>query len=933
MVGDLDIDVSKPSNLLTTEEVNQINLLFAASKTKDVQAKSKINLDERLPRKISTRARRRNYQKDSLSDEIFDNGSSVVFVASVQWYYNRSTGGEYGFLYNRELGDIHFRGSVVEGVEPRSLSEGRLVTVTAEKLNIKNGRRRKVLKVSPIEHELNVDFLVYGLRRYIGYSERVPLLLKALKTNSDLLQDSHKEKLLELVEKLESEEIKSKSSLVIRMQIAQITGVEFNHEGVSEDELFKLWRSGADIGDISRIADRIVIFAKGNKQAFLMPGFKNMEPVEKKFLLERLIDEALKEWEDGHLEAELYLILDASRRNGVELSFEKYSDSMRLLFWKIGFDIKPSLPHLLDYLAKYYNTLKGSMSERIEAILSDDELLLKKLSDQEISDLFALIHFNTDKVNNEKAYTLFHLLMHFSFSEDIRKEAIDNFYNKATSFYRLRMFVDDYVEVVDFGDAVLYTGLLSQDKQKVFLKKVAYLKSKGLLDISIDDLDRVLVTDYPTSKIAEELDGSKIDYSVSVIIHILKEMLKGEKLTLSRIFQYVADIINEPKDIIRLTGFFDKCEGRTLLRASQYRDENGEQAVEYIKEVVEKLKPRFSDYCDGKKAYNRDGTLALSKKEEKEFYWCENSPCFETCRNLHKQEDWKNYSLKDLFKIFEVSCDDDNYSQLIGVLNKCNRYFEHLNCRSCGEILHPTGKENYGFYRVSNFSCSNIDCQEPDKNVYLSHCANGACLDLVDSRDTVRCKPSGTEENCGWYICNYCFACCSTSKLKQRKDNLEYLGRKYNCHTEGHKDKHEICCNKCGNVMREIQVMGDLYQKQLRWFIKNKDSHANISKHGKRSNDGKWWFIWNIGRMEHAAYRSQLQNLMINGFQIPDFHDELNTSQLISEPFNDPRPGLSNYSCKNCGNELILNDKEEMDAHRKSAIMYYHFNKRLDEHN
>ena len=71
-------------------------------------------------------------------------------------------------------------------------------------------------------------------------------------------------------------------------------------------------------------------------------------------------------------------------------------------------------------------------------------------------------------------------------------------------------------------------------------------------------------------------------------------------------------------------------------------------------------------------------------------------------------------------------------------------------------------------------------------------------------------------------------------------------GQEYKCHTEGHRDRGILCCNKCGNEMGKHEQNGKLYRHQLKWFIEQKDKHKNIIKHGRR-NDGKWWFVWDQG--------------------------------------------------------------------------------------
>lgn len=228
--------------------------------------------------------------------------------------------------------------------------------------------------------------------------------------------------------------------------------------------------------------------------------------------------------------------------------------------------------------------------------------------------------------------------------------------------------------------------------------------------------------------------------------------------------------------------------------------------------------------------------------------------------------------------------------------------------------------------KFTGFSSQNQDCEENSKLIYLSHCLNGHCEDIIDSRDSVKCKPPEVSDECGWYICKNCNACCSSSKLEVRKSNLEQNGQEYKYHTEGHRDRGIICCSDCGHEMYEPISSSDLYKKQLSWFMKNKNNHANITNYGQRNKDNKWWFIWSRGNFSYEDYRKQLQGLFSSGFSIPDFNNKEKDNQLIAEPFEEKKINDIVFVCPNCDHHFDLNNKEDFDYTRKKAIHKFHHN-------
>jgi hypothetical protein len=340
------------------------------------------------------------------------------------------------------------------------------------------------------------------------------------------------------------------------------------------------------------------------------------------------------------------------------------------------------------------------------------------------------------------------------------------------------------------------------------------------------------------------------------------------------------------------------------------------------------LKPRFSTFCDGRKSIDKvTGEPILSTKEKFEFWWCENSPCFKTCRNQTNPENWRNYTLEDVLRILNITYSEQQYEVVIGVVNKVNRFLEHLKCTCCSSILRPKGNSNYGFYRVSQFSCTNENCEEPDKGVYLSHCLNGRCEDIIDSRKSVKCKPSSLEnpddcDSCGWYICNNCLSCCSSEKLAARKNTKESYGQQYNCHTQGHRDLGLICCPKCGTETKEKSIDLQSYNKTLEWF-KSKVGSSSIENSGQSGNDEKWWFRWRKGNIETDVFRETLLKLRNNGFQVPNYdkHDDI---QFIAEPFDKLNTLPNSFECENCNYVIDLSNKQDFDVSRLKAVKSFH---------
>lgn len=226
-------------------------------------------------------------------------------------------------------------------------------------------------------------------------------------------------------------------------------------------------------------------------------------------------------------------------------------------------------------------------------------------------------------------------------------------------------------------------------------------------------------------------------------------------------------------------------------------------------------KPSGILFCEGRLA-NKPHELF-----KQNFWWCGGQSCFSKCETIHTTEDWENYTLLDFCEILGLNTDEINkmgdfipkghYYQFISLINRFNRLLDKLYCNDCGHILYPSdfGTGHFAANTVVRFQCRNDKCDN-NEEIYLNHCLNGQCNNIVDSRISKKC-------NNGLYICDNCGSCCSHNMLERRLSNLNLNGGKIHnnlikCVNEklGHLERAEYFCYNCNSGMKEIS--NDIFQ-------------------------------------------------------------------------------------------------------------------------
>ncbi|HAS36667.1 MAG TPA: hypothetical protein DCS15_09280 [Flavobacteriales bacterium] len=243
---------------------------------------------------------------------------------------------------------------------------------------------------------------------------------------------------------------------------------------------------------------------------------------------------------------------------------------------------------------------------------------------------------------------------------------------------------------------------------------------------------------------------------------------------------------------------------------------------------------------DGKHCIRCAGRKSPKLDLGKPFWWCQNAKCFEAAHS--KERSWTKSTLLDFLRDLEIEVDDRDtkgelvvdgmYQRLSGAINRFLQLYKRLECGwrpgnwekikscagvnstsvGCGELMHPHGHSHYAFYRVTHFACSNEQCGKHEEEVYLHHCLNGDCMDVIDSRFSAQCPN-------GWYICRSCGSCCSDEAISRRKGivggnrlmdthkNNEGVQEKAFCAccgSEKDKEENEVSEGKFGGKKKEV---------------------------------------------------------------------------------------------------------------------------------
>jgi len=412
------------------------------------------------------------------------------------------------------------------------------------------------------------------------------------------------------------------------------------------------------------------------------------------------------------------------------------------------------------------------------------------------------------------------------------------------------------------------------------------------------------------------------DISTSVTCDCLRLLASGQQVTDQQIYETIVRTVMASDQNLGLEDLFDVCAGRAYCK--QNADETTSVTIEraepicrviYRKGIKGNVKgPPI--YCEGR-PFEKNGESVLHTEYKKPFWRCRNLTCFEPSVSNSIRTNWNDYTLMDFALIAGVFIDMDKYQALLGALNRVNEVLEHMRCRKCNSILHPAnsegGQSNYAFYRVTHFQCKRADCDEKEI-VYITHCLNYRCQKVIDSRDSAQCRVAEQgQSEIGWYVCRYCYCCCTTERIERRINLAKSRGQEYKGHTVGHADQGQICCPDCGNLLAE-EALGD--RKSVTWLETHKNDKTFVVEHGLREKEGtSWYLVRETIYKEPARLNKWLEHLIQCGFSVPDSGMK-KSIYLIGTP-------VLRMKCtrEGCGHELVVKEiLKEKDYSRMTAL-------------
>ncbi len=391
-----------------------------------------------------------------------------------------------------------------------------------------------------------------------------------------------------------------------------------------------------------------------------------------------------------------------------------------------------------------------------------------------------------------------------------------------SKYDRTVLWLKGYINELDFNDAIEVFDRFELNEQPQLFRKLFSLIQKG----------KVLSNNNFVTQLFTLLRKPNINLDVRVCIAIITSLENqydyiGENILSEIVCKYVNENVS---NLVQFYDMFQECRGRTWMTKRDESKKNWYLSIQGFEFPVEedsvlvngiyysfdketkcvdiecetysfkwvkiennlygKLyeKPIGITFCDAVKSMN-DETL------NRNFYWCCNSKCYAPCQTDHNHLEWGKYSLRDFIKILNLPFEDDKYYRFVSLLNRSNRLMKKLKCNTCNHLLRDSRTSQFAFHRVTSFHCTNPECSKLHEVIYLNHCLNWKCLNVVDSRISVTCPN-------GWYICDSCDNCCSQKKLVSRLDNL-ITNNAFNPNNSRHLKLKNQVDNNLGHQERE----------------------------------------------------------------------------------------------------------------------------------
>jgi len=359
---------------------------------------------------------------------------------------------------------------------------------------------------------------------------------------------------------------------------------------------------------------------------------------------------------------------------------------------------------------------------------------------------------------------------------------------------KVSLWFNDSINEIEFDLAIDYLKECPNNNQFKILQKI----------FSSIHLNKKLITAELFTQFQNLANNPSLNLDVRIALYVVITLkVNNQFINDKTIFELVSQRLNENVDeLIKIDELLDECGGRTWKAYSYNANEKEEWFINInghefsvndnlinIEGKNYSLNKENKSICINGVYYNFkwtkkrnvfhtenygvpdgltfcDATKSQFDEDLKtNFYWCCNSKCYSPCQKDYNPFQWKRYTLRDFIKILRIEFDNDLYYRFVAVINRVNRLLEKLKCNSCNKLMRDATTSEFAFYRVNTFHCTDSNCDEYHKTVYLTHCLNWRCLNIIDTRISKACPN-------GWYICDMCDNCCSQDKIDMRYQNL-----------------------------------------------------------------------------------------------------------------------------------------------------------------
>lgn len=626
----------------------------------------------------------------------------------------------------------------------------------------------------------------------------------------------------------------------------KIALLDSNSRYSSETELCKLIISR--LGKINTPANKTEIFNKYFEENELVDLIKNHSNTSKysvmKFGLQTFYPTQFEELENKTNEIQEAELL---RQMGFE-GADKY-DALTQSFFDNFYQFE-----------KFYKKFPQNVNkEFIYKIILESETLPFEKSFESIKRFIELIKDNSSTIDSENAFTLFS--------------------NLSTPKIRLYLWLNDLTEAFDFSEYKENIWNLERKDQSRFVKKLFYWKSKEKFDFTLNDLKEIKVFNIDffreIKKSQPEVNYVNLDFNVSLLIYILStisDIKQFDKNVSGKLFEYFLEYMKDYKDIQHIDFFYPKCKGRTVgTKRSVKTPEVGESGEPIEIETIEfnyyhhkEDKPLHHKFCDGQ--FDKKNNLGFPV--DKPYSWCTGLPCFDPSNSQFELgENYNDWTIIEFLRLLKIQHEPNNISYLLGYINKANLLIDRLKCNGCNNLMSPSGQNTFTYHIINNFHCATSTCAEYNKKVYLNHCLNKNCANIIDSRVSKKCTHEGYDASCGWYICDSCYSCCGTNVISRVIERKQANGQTYNCSPIGHDELKKTYCYHCGDKMK---LNSEFYLGQQKIIKSLDESKQNKFVEAKENKNGFWRFKLNFGAINLNQREEGINKLNSNGFKLTE---------------------------------------------------------------